>query len=139
LEHGRFKGPELELKRFILIRCFASEISGYKAEEQFNWSRGCQKVQEVAGELGLALPSGWDQPPVHTTPTNCHVCGQFAPGGEITGRDRERGWQVEGGVVTCSDDCRVRLAAPPPPAPSKKVSRRKSQPAKKSRPKRGRK
>jgi len=105
----RRDGDDFEKREFILARRFADGISGYKAEEQFNWTRGCKEVQTIAEELGLALPKDWDQPPVHKTKTNCHVCGVFTPGPTITGKDVERGWKAEAGVVTCSDACRDKL------------------------------
>ena len=123
---SKVSSDEEEWKRLILVRLMASEVSGSKAEQQFNWVRGCQEIQEVVEGVRLQLPKGWDQPPIHTTATNCHVCGQFTPGNEMTGRDREHGWQVEGDVVTCSDECRDKFGQPAP-----KVAKKKSQPVKK--------
>jgi len=118
---------EEELRRLILVRLMASEISGYKAEQQFNWTRGCEEVQEVVEGLRLQLPKGWDQPPIHTTETNCHVCGQFTPGNTITGRDVEHGWKSEGGVVTCSDECQGKLGQPAAKKATKKAPVKKAQ------------
>ncbi len=116
-----------EVRRFILVRRFADHVSGFKAEEQFNWTRGCERVREIAEELGLALPADWDRPPVHKTDTNCHVCGQFTPGPTITGKDVERGWvEVDtptGHMVFCSEAC---IATFNRTKPTKEVAARKS-------------
>jgi len=123
-----------EVRRFILVRRFAYAVSGFKLEEQFNWTRGCKKVEDVAEELGLALPADWDQPPVHKTETNCHVCGVFAPGPTITGKDVERGWvEVDtptGHMVFCSESC-VATFNRTKPTKAKEDAARKSQTVKK--------
>jgi len=104
---------EFEVRRYILVRMFASRISGFKTEEQFNWARGCERVHDVAETLNLALPPAWDQPPVHKTNFNCHVCGTFMPGPAITNVDKSHGWLLVNGVVTCSTKCRAQLAEQP--------------------------
>jgi ParB/RepB/Spo0J family partition protein len=125
-----------EVRRYILVRMFASRISGFKAEEQFNWARGCERVSDVAGNLGLTLPAGWDRPPIHKTEANCHVCGVFTPGPAITGVDKHHGWMSVDGMVTCSSKCRAQLNdatdVVKPQATTKKVAGRSKSAAQKS-------
>ena len=115
-----------EIRRYILVQMFASRISGFKAEEQFNWARGCERVQDIAQNLNLALPPAWDHPPIHKTDANCHVCGVFMPGPAITNVDKAHGWMSVNGVVTCSTQCRGQLDQP-------QVAERKSQAKRKRR------
>ena len=115
---------ESEQRRYILVRKFADAISGFEAKEQFNWARGLEEVQSVVDEFVLTLPDGWDQPPIHKTDSNCHVCGVFTPGPAITGVDKAHGWISADGVVTCSTQCRAQLDEPPVAA--KKVAEKKS-------------
>lgn len=103
---------ESEQRRYILVRKFADAISGFKAEEQFSWARGLEKVQSVVDEFALFPPDGWDQPPIHKTDSNCHICGVFTPGPAITGVDKSHGWMSVDGIVTCSTKCRGQLDRP---------------------------
>jgi ParB/RepB/Spo0J family partition protein len=97
-------------RQHIIVRRAASAISGYKPEEQFNWTRAMKKVTDLADQMVLRLPAGWDQPPVHKTSTNCHVCGMFSSMDDhLTKIELAAGWRVDDGTVTCSNECRLKL------------------------------
>jgi ParB/RepB/Spo0J family partition protein len=46
--------------------------------------------------FGLKMWKGWNEPPIHHTDYNCHVCGQFAAQrGRLTKLELEAGWKVD--------------------------------------------
>ena len=100
-------------KQLIVFKLLLVGIQTYTPALTFAWSRALKQAREVVEKtLELKLLPGWDQPPIHHTDANCHVCGLFTPGPSITGIDRAAGWQTaKDGTVTCSDDCRKQLPA----------------------------
>jgi ParB/RepB/Spo0J family partition protein len=56
--------------------------------------------------LGVTLPSGWDEPPVHHTSYNCWRCGRFASNTYLTKANFAEGWQIKTqGQQTLSVTC----------------------------------
>jgi hypothetical protein len=83
-------------------------IGAYKPETEFDLARDTAIVSDVVGKtFRLSLPKGWHDIPIHTTESNCHVCGKFTSLDHITQVDQAAGWKVENGHVTCSDECRA--------------------------------
>lgn len=119
------KVAESLMRQLMLVEFFADGINTpYNPQEMFDWPAALEAVQSVADDLCLKLPKDWNQPPVHKTDANCHVCGRFTSMDHVTKRDEGEGWRVEGELVTCSDECRAKAAKPAPPA-SGKAKRRK--------------
>jgi len=106
------KAREPILRQSIIISEANRELSAFSPEEQFSWPRARNKIEElIVNTLKLQLPAGWDQPPIHQTPSNCWVCGTFTSMDHITKIDESKGWQTTAdGRVTCSDACRQAKA-----------------------------
>ncbi len=102
---------ELVLRQRIVISEANRELNTFRPEEQFSWPRALGKIETLISKtFKLALPAGWDQPPIHHTPANCWVCGKFTSQDHITKIDEAAGWQTApDGTVTCSDECRANL------------------------------
>jgi len=114
------------MRRYILAFQMWREIGFYRPEEQYSWTRATGKVKGVIEDtFKLRLIGGWDQPPIHSTETNCHVCGKFTPGPTITGVDKAHGWMSIDGVVTCSTACRAELAKDKPARKSPPTKKKK--------------
>lgn len=120
-------------KQWIVFRLLLDEIQSYQPAKTFVWSHALKKASAVVEKkLGLKLLTGWDQPPIHRTASNCWACGTFTPGPTITGVDRAAGWTVSGndGAVACSNECRAKLlasntkAVKPAAKPAKKAAKR---------------
>jgi len=118
----------------MIARELGARMSGYNAKRQFDWPEALEHVTKLAREWGLKLVKGWNEPPIHKTPANCHTCGRFASMNHVTARDGEDGWRVDGEVVTCSEECRVGSTKDTKIAKvaKGKVAGRKSQAVKKS-------
>jgi len=104
---------ELVLRRQIVVSEANRELSTFRPEEQFSWPRALDKVETLITEtFKLLLPAGWDQPPIHHTPSNCWVCGKFTSQDHITKLNESNGWQTAAdGTVTCSAKCRTGIGA----------------------------
>jgi len=117
---------EDRVRMAILLGQMRRTIAAYKPEDEFNVSRDVAMISDVIEEtFRLKLPKGWSDIPIHTTPSNCHVCGKFTSQDHITGVDIAAGWVVDmsldpKGFVTCSPQCR-NDTAPKLPKPPKKV------------------
>lgn len=115
-EKANGKDRHLLSCKLLIARELGNTMSGYRAEEQFDWPGALEHVKGLAESWGLKLPSGWDQPPIHKTRCNCHVCGKFTSQDHITKVDEAAGWVVDtsfvaDGFVTCSPKCRDDEAA----------------------------
>lgn len=109
------KGKALEslVRRQMLVERLADAINlPGVPDQQYDWTRALENVQIMCDDLDLTPGAGWNEPPVWTTETNCHVCGRFTSMDHVTKRDEEEGWETEGGVVTCSDECRGKMGSP---------------------------
>jgi hypothetical protein len=111
----------------MIARELGHRMSGYNAKGQFDWAAALEHVTELARTWGLKLGKGWNEPPIHKTPANCHTCGRFASVDHVTARDGEDGWRVDGDVVTCSDECREAGGKKQEAGGKKQVAGRKAQ------------
>lgn len=124
------KGPVAETlrRRHLAFSLLAHEcFNSYMKQSMGEWRTDVEKiVKELATNgispkdapwqragLGVKLPAGWNQPPIHSTTYNCWHCGTFSssPTRKITKRDQVEGWAVEmeGDVVM---DVRCPQCAP---------------------------
>ena len=117
------KNAEDLRRRLILLSLLNEKCSHYEPKQIYVWDSVELKIEELAEELGLKLPAGWNQAPLHHTEANCWVCGEFTSLDHITKRDEEEGWQTAAnGTVTCSDECRTQVK----PGQSSKTPKKKS-------------
>ena len=109
-ETGKAKDNAREslLRQRLIVSEANRELNAFRPEEQFSWPRALGKVEYlITKTFKLVLPAGWDQPPIHRTPSNCWVCGRFTSMDHITKIDEAAGWRTAAdGTVTCSDKCR---------------------------------
>lgn len=82
------------LRERILLDRLINALQSLAPYEMFDWPCALRQVEQLAGQFGLKLSSGWDRPPVHQTVANCWHCGRFASLNRLTDRDREEGWGV---------------------------------------------
>ena len=117
------KNAEDLRRRLILLSLLNEKCSHYEPKQIYIWDHVEAKVEELAEELGLKLPTGWNKPPLHHTEANCWMCGEFTSLDRITKRDEEEGWQTAvDSTVTCSDECRAQVK----PGQSSKATAKKS-------------
>lgn len=131
LKKAKGKERDALLRERIVVDCVGHALVSFDRSWHTDWPGALRDVEETitgrpefyGGEgLGLRLPDGWNKPPIHKTPANCHICGKFAPGETLSQRDiAEFGWHNlrADGVVTCSDACRAKLK------PAKKTATKK--------------
>lgn len=119
-ETSKAKGDarELLLRQRIVVSEANRELNVFRPEEQFSWPRALGRIETLISKtFKLALPAGWDQPPIHHTPSNCWACGKFTSQDHITKLDESNGWQTAPDnvtdAVTCSDKCRADVGARP--------------------------
>ncbi len=112
---------EDRIRLAILLGQMRRDIASYRPEDEFDVARDIAIISQTIGKtFRLALPKGWHDIPVHTTDSNCHICGKFTSLDHITQVDQAAGWKNENGLVTCSDDCRARvIPAQPKSKPTK--------------------
>ena len=103
------RAREALLRQRIIVSEANRELNAFRPKEQFSWPRALAKIEHLIAEtFKLMLPAGWDQPPIHRTPSNCWICGRFTSMDHITKIDEAAGWQTTAdGMVTCSDKCRA--------------------------------
>jgi ParB/RepB/Spo0J family partition protein len=107
------KAPDSLVRQMLLVHRFSSEIwTGFDPKQSYDWPRTLEMVQKTCEELDLKPGTGWNEPPIWTTETNCHVCGKFTSMDHVTKRDEEEGWAA-GERVTCSEECRSQVAKSP--------------------------
>jgi len=117
------------LWREVLVLSLINEaVSAYDPRQIYDWDRAVKKITALCDqtELGLRLTKGWDQSPVHHTPGNCWVCGQFTANERLTKIDEEAGWRTAtDGTVMCSTACGAKLKRTTPKSKAVKVAKQK--------------
>lgn len=117
------KADKAEADMLYRKQLAASQIAYYCLQSQHpEWARVRDEIADLAlGELddfhkfglGVELPDGWDEPPIHTTPYNCWHCGEFTANRRMSKGDLERGWKVIGDEVVPTDVLCPTCAAKP--------------------------
>lgn len=101
LETAKGKERERLLRERIVLKLLYEKVPTYSNDWELHWDDVVGNISDIittrASEdeevaLGLNLPSGWDKPPIHRTPSNCWHCGRFTPNAEMTQVDRADGW-----------------------------------------------
>jgi ParB/RepB/Spo0J family partition protein len=101
LEAAKGKAREPLLRERIVLKVLYEQVPSYSNYWETEWEQVVASIEEAittrAGPkedcaLGLKLPAGWNQPPIHKTESNCWHCGAFTPNATITQVDREDGW-----------------------------------------------
>lgn len=91
--------PALDQARraYIAYIVLASAVGHGNAADIFgSFGKNAKTCEKIASKtFGVALPAGWDEPPIHHTAYNCWTCGLFAgnPAG-LTKAERGDGWRA---------------------------------------------
>ena len=127
LDQAKAQAEREALQReMLLLNLIFEKGSAYDPKHTYDWDRLVEKLIDLgdADNLGLKLPKGWAQAPIHHTDSNCWACGVFTSNDHITKIDEEAGWQVSAdGVVTCSDGCRKKAPKGKAAAPATKPAK----------------
>jgi ParB/RepB/Spo0J family partition protein len=101
------KGPAAValMKEAIILALIGAKVrSTYDEDWHEDFDDARHDIEEIVSKprkgyeyrkeasMGLTLPDGWDQPPIHKTESNCWHCGVFTSNAQMTQRDRDAGW-----------------------------------------------
>jgi ParB/RepB/Spo0J family partition protein len=126
LKAAEKKFKHISAREKLVLYLLVDEM-GYGVDDR---KRVVQTLAEIAQGLGVVLPKGWDQPPIHETEHNCWHCGKFGSAdGHLLKAEIEDGWVVLDDPampdVYCPDCINKPVKKKSAAKPTKKAKRKK--------------